>query len=90
MSRGKSISTRTYLSLTPFLKASWEKTSLLSFMHQLHQSDPVKSTSRVLCSAAAFFLAAVKSVIHPSPAAKEHAVVSASAMAANFVVFFIR
>jgi hypothetical protein len=41
-------------------------------MHHPHQSEPVKSMKRSLFSAAAFFFAASKSCIQPSPPAKEN------------------
>ncbi len=77
------------MSATPFLKASCLKTSSTNLMHQPHQSDPVKSTSRSLFSAAAFCLAASKSVIHSSPAAVEIDTVSASNRLASIVFFMI-
>ena len=44
------------------LNPSLSNTSPLSFLHQPHQSEPVKSTSSSFFSALAFALAAAKSV----------------------------
>ena len=65
------------------LKGSLSNTSLCSLMHQLHQSEPVKSTSRYFFSCLALAWAALKSVCQRPSAAEPPRAKARSASAAQ-------
>src|ERR1035437_9452901 len=63
---GKSTKTQTMFALAKVLKSTLLKTSLSSFMHQPHQSEPLKSSSMYRLDLLAFVDAFAKSVSHPA------------------------
>src|SRR5437879_173324 len=87
--RGKSTSTRTRFFFAYSENSGLEKTSLLSLIHQPHQSEPVKSSMTSLFSALALAWALERSVIHcrSSAPALKRAKAATSPNASFFIIY---
>src|SRR5690349_7460029 len=64
------------LALANSANSGLSKTSTLSFMHQPHQSEPVKSSMTNLCSCRALFSAVGRSSSHSSDLPTEGTIVA--------------